>query len=153
MTTTPHPGSAIAKAQEFAAAEAARLGAAAAVPVPEPPAMTAVPVTGTARVANADTAAYSTRVLSSTNPAVMVLPQDPQRYRAVVIASADTVYLCATREAAQEVAINGSVTAGALLPANVAVELFSKEQVWAANSSATTATITVIAERYEQLDP
>lgn len=145
--TTPshHPGSAVATVARNLAAEEAALAAAAQDDTPRPRVTSPVP---TREEMPADGSAR-TLTLNSNRPYALILGQDPNRSRAILIASAAEIYLCASKEMAQEVGVNGNTVVGAWLPANTPVELRDKKAWYAANSTpATPATLSVIVERY-----
>jgi hypothetical protein len=112
-TAAPYPGSARAKAAENQARELGSGQHAAELATEHPPeALLAVPVTGTPRAANGDDAVYRTAVLSAANPIRRLLPQDPQRYRAWILAIDGPVIICETEDLATEAAN----TAGTVAP-------------------------------------
>lgn len=99
----------------------------------------------------ADEAVYATLVLAP-GAARQLLPQDPARVRALVLAVDNAVVLCATKELAQAAANqvnNVPYPAGMYLPvATVPTELRSTGLVWAANTSTTASSrISICTER------
>jgi hypothetical protein len=81
-----------------------------------------------------------------------LLPQDPGRKSAVLIALDNSVVICANKELAQDANNQASpltYPTGAVLPVGVPVTITSKALHWAANPSTTsTSRISVFTERY-----
>ena len=77
-------------------------------------------------------------ILSAANPVLPVLPQDPRRRTALLLAVDNDVYLASSLELAQ--AAQGSAASGQAfyLPAGVPIPVVNKSALWAA--STTTAT-------------
>jgi hypothetical protein len=124
FTHTPHPGSRLDAVNQAAAQE--------------------TPVAGSPDLAGKEEFTVSVRMdapeigypqsisLSSTNQYGLLLPQDPLRRNALVLAVDNDIYLCATKEAAQAVA-GGSTSSGVFyLPKTILMAVPSKSQVWAA---------------------
>lgn len=118
--------------------------------------LTPVPVTGTPRVAIGDDGVYRTNTVA---PSAMrqLLPQDPQRYRALVLAVDNDVILCDTKDLASSP--NNSVANvpnpdGFYLPKGVPLPLANKGLVWVVNTSSSASTrVSVVIERYDRAQP
>ena len=78
-------------------------------------------------------------VLSAANPVLPLLPQDPRRRRAVVLAVDNDVYLSQSRDlAAGAAGTNTGVQAG-YLPAGIGIPLDSKNAWYAAATTVATS--------------
>jgi hypothetical protein len=140
---TAHPGSRIAAAASAAGQEAPPVPA---VPhIPWAPPVEAVPV----RVKAAEEGTGRTMVLQPAQ-ARQLLPQDPERARALLIAVDNPVVLCATKELAQ--AADNQITnvpypTGFYLPVGVPVAWQNKGLWWAVNTSSSAASrVSVLVE-------
>ena len=104
-------------------------------PVPAIPVRSEAPATGIARCVT----------LSAANPVLLLLPQDPQRRSAILLAADNDVYVCSSLELAQ--AVQGVTTSGQgfYLPSKIAVPVVSKGALWAAATTiATPSRISVL---------
>jgi hypothetical protein len=139
---TPHPGSRIDAA---ARGQAQQVPAADPPAIPEAPSVEAVPV----RPVAAEEAVYRTMSLAAA-AARQLLPQDPGRVRAVIVAIDNPVVLCATKELAQDAANQVTSTpypTGFYLPVGVPLVVMNKSLVWVASTSASLASrISVVVE-------
>lgn len=83
--------------------------------------------------------------LSAANPVLQLLPQDPRRRSAILLAVDSDVYVCQSKElaqAAQGVATSGE---GFYLPKGIAVPVVAKAVLWAAaTTTATPSRISVL---------
>lgn len=97
-----------------------------------PETMVAVPV----RDESPALASWQSESVSVANPVKLLLPQDPRRRSAVILADAPVV-ICSTREQAQ--AANGSIAAAGVpgfpLPVGVPIEAHNKAACWVTYSS------------------
>lgn len=154
MTTDPytgHPGSALDAADRGIQLQAAAAAVPAPSQAPAAAAPAAVPVTGTVRAARPVSGSYATPTLDTNNPYLPILAQDPRRARAVLMTSTTNVLIvCATKELAQEVAINGNNAMGGGLINGVPLELTHTGEVWVASTTpGTPHTVSVFTERYD----
>lgn len=86
--------------------------------------------------------------LSTANPVRMILPQDPRRRRAVVLAVDNDVYLASTLELAQ--AAEGAATSSVTfyLPKGTPLPVTGKGALWAsATTTATGSRVSVLVEK------
>lgn len=157
MTTPAHPGSRIDRTASAAAQAAPDLSAAEAhqadIASVEPN-MLPVPVD----IIGGEGAIWSTRVIPA-GGAVRILPTDPMRRNAIVMAIDNPIVLCQTQELAQAAANTATGTpypTGFYLPSsgNNAVPLRARGEVWAANTSASATTrVSILVERSEAPNP
>lgn len=100
---------------------------------------------------NGDEGVYSTMSLAASGIR-QLLPQDPQRYRAVVLAIDQDVVLCATKELAQAAANTATSVpypTGFYLSKGIPLTIQNKGLIWVANTSTGTATrVSVVVEKY-----
>lgn len=73
--------------------------------------------------------------LSSANSVALILPHDPLRRNALILANDNDVYLCASKEAAQAVAGTTTGVAGFYLNKTILMAVPSKGAVWAATTT------------------
>jgi hypothetical protein len=145
---TPAPGSSRDMvAQQSAQAEVTY------IPADNPPVDTIIPV----RPDVAEECIPRTLQLSVTNPVLQILPRDMRRTRAIVIPTANPVYLTESVDLAQQIAttvIAGTTTTqsqGGYIPVNVGVPLDHRDAMYAAiSATATTSPVTVIVQRYAE---
>jgi hypothetical protein len=100
----------------------------------------------------ADEGIYRTLTLQASGVR-QCLPQDPQRYRAVIIANDNAVVLCATKELAQDAANTASSqpypTGMYLATGQPGVEIRNKGLMYVANTSTSgTTRVSVLVEKY-----
>lgn len=122
---TPHPGSRLDAVNQAAAHES---------PVTEIPQMASDAERFVVDVRqDAPAFGYPQSItLNSVNQIGLLLPHDPLRRNALVLAVDSDVYLCATKEAAQAVA-GGATSSGVFyLPKTVLMAVPSRGAVWAA---------------------
>jgi hypothetical protein len=77
-------------------------------------------------------------VLSDSNPVLPLLPQDPNRRSAIVLAIDSDVYICASRDDAAAAAGGTSGTSAFYLPAGIAVPVQNRA-AWYAAATTTAA--------------
>lgn len=152
--TTPyvaHPGSrgdASSAAADAAAPDQVHVDAKNAELEAQSVSMGPVPV----RVDIPEGAVYRTMALNG-GGVRQLMPQDPWRERALVLAIDEDVILCATKELAQDAANQVSSVpypTGFYLSKGIPLPLRNKSLVWVANSSSGTATrVSVVVERNE----
>jgi hypothetical protein len=107
--------------------------------IPEP--LVAVPV----RVETPAQGVGNVVVLSAANPVLQLLPQDPRRRGAVVLAVDNDVYLSASRDLAGFAVGSNAGTQAAYLPAGIGIPLNSKNAWYvAATTTATSSRVTVL---------
>jgi hypothetical protein len=70
--------------------------------------------------------------LSSANPVLPLLPQDPRRRHALVLAVDNDVYICTSPDLAWECQDSTTASDGFYLPKGVAVAVINKAAHWAA---------------------
>lgn len=88
--------------------------------------------------------------LGSANQVVLILPQDPLRRNALVLAVDNDVYLCSSKETAQAAAGVTTSSAGFYLPKSILMAVPSKGAVWAAiTTSSGTSRVSVFVARDE----
>lgn len=89
--------------------------------------------------------------LSSANPVRPLLPQDPKRRRAVVLAVDNDVYIASSLELAQAVE-GGTTGADAFyLPKSVPVPVTAKSAFWVAcTTTSTTSRVSVLVEKDDE---
>lgn len=120
--------------------------------VPAEAVMMAVPVSvGHTVPVREDPPAFVTAnciTLSSANPVVMLVPQDPFRRNAIILAVDNDVYL-ASSLAAAEFAQGSTSSVGAFyLPAGIAIPLNGQGAIWAAlTTAATSSRVSVLINR------
>jgi len=118
--------------------------------------LTPVPVQGLVHTARADTGTYRTMVLQGAQ-ARQLLPQDPQRFMAYVMAIDYPIILCDNKDLAtspDNSTTNIPYPQGAYLPTGIMVPILNKGLCWAVNTNANTATrIFTLVERYENAQP
>ena len=86
--------------------------------------------------------------LSSNNTVRPVLPQDPRRRRAVLLAVDNDVYLASSLETAQAAEGATTSTFAFYLPKSIPVPITSKAAFWAAASTtASTSRVSVLVEK------
>lgn len=101
-----------------------------------------------------------TKVVSTgTQPVDLLLPQDPNRRRAVITALDEAVVLCGTKELAQDPR-NASTAAGlpaagyVLIPPGTAggapLVTESRGALWVAATSATAGRVSVVVEKFDE---
>ena len=106
--------------------------------IPEP--LVSVPV----RVETPAQGVGNVVVLSAANPVLQLLPQDPRRRGAVVLAVDNDVYLSASRDLAAFAAGSNTGTQAGYLPAGIGIPLNSKNAWYvAATTTATSSRVTV----------
>lgn len=89
--------------------------------------------------------------LSAANPVRMLLPQDPRRRNAMILAVDNDVYICSSLELAQ--AVQGLTTAsdGFYLPKGIVVPITNKAAHWvAATTTASTSRVSVLVSKDDQ---
>lgn len=96
-----------------------------------------------------------TKIVSTgTQPVDLLLPQDPNRNRAVVTALDEPVVLCSTKELAQDPRNAGTgaglPAAGYVLSIGTQLIIESRGAVWIAATSATAGRVSVMVDVYEQ---
>lgn len=103
---------------------------------------------------SADQVNYFTSVVATgSNPVVLLLPRDPNRYRATIMAIDEPVVLAATKDLAGNTAnqlSNVPNPQGMYLPISIPVVVYSKGPCYAAATSSTATRISVSVEKYEQ---
>jgi hypothetical protein len=86
-----------------------------------------------------------------------LLPQDPCRYRAVIMSIDQDVVLCLSKDqatAADNTIASVPQPAGFYLPKLVPITIESKGLLWVANTSTASATrVSVVTERYADAEP
>lgn len=100
-----------------------------------------------------------TAILTATNPFVRLLPEDQDRWRAIITAIANPVYLTQTYELAQQLAaaVIGGQTAvdgrGAWCPTGTGYPLQHKGELFAViTTTASVSPVSVITERFAPPD-
>lgn len=89
-------------------------------------------------------------LLNANNQVRLMLPQDPLRRNALVMAIDNDVYLCGSLETAQAAAGAATNTIGFYLPKNILMAVPSKGAVWAAaTTSSGNSRISVFVSRDE----
>jgi hypothetical protein len=114
-----------------------------------------VPVQGSVRSERPRDAVWRTMVLAA-GQARQLLPQEPQRYRAVIIAVDQPVIICMNKDLAtapdNQFTAEGFPT-GFWLPTGIALPVESKALAWVVNpSQAAAAHVSVLIERHENPD-
>jgi hypothetical protein len=114
-----------------------------------------VPVQGSVRSERPRDAVWRTMVFQA-GQARQLLPQEPQRYRAVIIAVDQPVIICMNKDLAtapdNQFTVEGFPT-GFWLPAGIAIVVESRALAWAVNpSQAAAAHVSVLIERHENPD-
>lgn len=106
-----------------------------------------VPVVSVRAEAPAQTIA-NVAVLNASNTVRPVLPQDPRRRRAVIIAVDNDVYLASSLEVAQAAEGTASSTLAFYLPKSLVLTIESKGALWAsATTTATASRVSVMVEK------
>jgi hypothetical protein len=139
----PHPDSSLDRTRR-AAAQAAPVAPPANEPA-EPPYVVAtredLPALGSGGAV----------VLTPAAPVQLLLPQDPRRRSAVVLAVDNDVYLATSKELAQAAAGASSSQIAAYLPAGIAIPISNRAAWWAAATTlGTSSRITVIISKDEE---
>lgn len=80
----------------------------------------------------------SMKLLSSANPIDMILPLDPHRRNAIILAVDNDVYLVTDKGAGLNIAGSNTGTQGFYLPAGIALPFECKAAVWAAVTTTNT---------------
>lgn len=84
-------------------------------------------------------------VLSAANPVLQILPQDPRRRSAVILAVDNDVYISQNRDVASFAQGTNTGTQAAYLPAGIAVPISSRNSWYAAaTTTATGSRVTVL---------
>jgi hypothetical protein len=103
---------------------------------------------------SADQVTYFTAVVATgTNPVALLLPRDPNRYRATIMAIDEAVVLAATRDQAGNSAntvTNVPAPQGFYLPVSIPVTVYAKGPCYVGATSATPTRVSVTVEKYEQ---
>jgi hypothetical protein len=103
---------------------------------------------------SADLTTYFTAVAATgTNPVLLLLPRDPMRFRATIMAIDEPVVLANTKDLATNAAnavTNVPNPTGFYLPVSIPVVIMSKGPCYVAATSATPTRISVAVEKYEQ---
>ena len=113
--------------------------------IPEP--FTAVPVR------NESPAQGNARCisLSAANPVLLLLPQDPRRRSAILLAPDNDVYLASSPELAQTAQGSASSGQAFYLPAGVPVPVVNKAALWAAaTTTASTSRVSVLISKDDE---
>lgn len=98
-----------------------------------------------------DQAVWQTVRLSATNPTRPLLPQNPHRRSAVLLAVDNDVFVCSSLELAQAVEGATTGTGGFYLPKGVAIPVRNKAACWAAaTTTATVSRVSVLTENDDE---
>lgn len=90
-------------------------------------------------------------VLSAANPVLLLLPQDPRRRSAVLVAVDNDVYLASSLELAQAAQGSAASTQAFYLPAGVAIPVVNKSALYAAaTTTATASRISVLISKDDE---
>jgi hypothetical protein len=155
------PGSRIDRANNAATALVPRQDAVDAYwgHLPPQETVTPVPIEGVARIDFGDTTIYRTLVLTSNSatatPAgwyALVLPQEPLRARAVILAIDNDIILCETKDLAtngNNIVATPPQPQGFYLSKGVSLEIKSNGLCYAVNTATTNTRVSVMIERYE----
>lgn len=143
----PKPGGMVDTARKKAQADADQLQAyndsQAGAPV-EASAYTAVRV----RPESADTGVVRTITLSSAYPVARLLPADPGRRSAVILAIDNDVYVTGSQGLANDVSGSATATQVGYFPAGIGLPIDNQAEWWvAATTTATNTRVTVITNR------
>lgn len=96
----------------------------------------------------ADQGIPRTVALSGSNPFRPLLPQDPSRRRAVVLAADNDVWICSSLEIAQAVAGTATGSDAFYLPKGIAVDIRNHSACWvAATTTSTGSRVSVLVEK------
>lgn len=89
--------------------------------------------------------------LSAANPVLMLLPQDPRRRHAVVLAVDNDVYICPSLELAQSVQGTATGSGGFYLPKGVVMPIVNRAACWvAATTVAAASRVSVLVNKDDE---
>jgi len=112
--------------------------------------ITPVEITGDVKIVSPAMGYAQCNLLGSANQVMLILPQDPLRRNALVLAVDNDVYLCSSKETAQAAAATTTSSAGFYLPKSILMAVPSKGAVWAAcSTTAQTSRVSVFVARDE----
>lgn len=112
--------------------------------------ITPVEITGDVSITSPAMGYAQSILLGSANQVLRLLPQDPLRRNALILAVDNDVYLCSSKETAQSAAATTTSSAGFYLPKAILMAVPSKGAVWAAcTTTASTSRISVFVSRDE----
>jgi len=112
--------------------------------------ITPVEVSGDVKITSPALGYAQCNLLGNANQTMLILPQDPLRRNALVLAVDNDVYLCSSKETAQAAAGVTSSSAGFYLPKSILMAVPSKGAVWAAvTTTSQTSRVSVFVARDE----
>lgn len=112
--------------------------------------ITPVEVTGDIKITSPALGYAQSVLLGQNNPTMLILPQDPLRRNALILAVDNDVYLCSSKETAQAASGTTTSAAGFYLPKSILMAVPSKGAVWAAcTTTGSNSRISIFVSRDE----